>query len=155
MKAMLNKGPSLGTVSKSSNSSNLSGDRLRIGGDISLAVSFFARGFSDGLKAASNRLFKIRSSFNARSSNPSKINFPTNADIPFSICIEGKSIDVVFEDCSIRRHANAMREHSATALGPEALSGVDVEDEDGERIRRFPTFGELATLFNDRGWSGD
>jgi hypothetical protein len=48
-----------------------------------------------------------------------------------------------------------MREHSATALGPEAVKGVDAEDEDGDRIRRFPTFGELATLFNDRGWSGD
>jgi hypothetical protein len=48
-----------------------------------------------------------------------------------------------------------MREHSATALGPGALKGVDAEDEDGDRIRRFATFGELATLFNDRGWSGD
>ena len=152
---MLSNGPSVGTVSKSSNSSNLSGDKLRLVEEISLVVSFFARDFSDGLNEASNRFFKIRSSFNARSSNPNKINFPTNADIPFSICIGGNSIVGVFEDCSIRRYANAKREHSATALGPEAFEGVDVEDEDGERIRRFPTFGELVTLFNDRGWSGD
>lgn len=55
----------------------------------------------------------------------------------------------------MRRHANAMREHSATALGPEVIDDVDVDEEDGERIRRFPTFGELVTLFKDRGWSGE
>jgi hypothetical protein len=116
-------------------------------------IVVFGRGIGPflGTSGVSNLLFRTLSSFTAKSSKPNDINFPTNVDMPFSNCNVGNvtSCDVGAE--STRRHANAIRAHSAVGLHVEEID--DAEEED--RFSLVAMLGELRTRLRDRACSGD
>ena len=57
----------------------------------------------------------------------------------------------IFEDCKERRHANAIRAHSAVDL----LADVTMDGEDDDLLRTVETLGEGEILFGDLDWRGD
>jgi len=104
-----------------------------------------------GASGVSSRLFKILSSFTARSSSPKVANLPTSTDIPFSSCKGGNVTPSDVEDDRARKHAKATRAHSA--LGRYTEDALDAEEEG--LLSPVVISGELMTRLSDRGCNGD
>jgi hypothetical protein len=79
------------------------------------------------------------------------MSFPIRTDIPLSSWSGGKLTPGTFEDCNVRRHAKAMRAHSAVDLLPDVM----IDGEDDDLLSPPETLGEGEIRFGDLGCSGD
>jgi len=100
---------------------------------------------------ASSRLFITLISFAAKSSKPSVMSFPINADIPASNCKAGRSMQETLAACRARRQAKLTRAHSAAARCPDVL----IETEEDDLLNLEPILGELETRASALGCNGE